>query len=137
MFLPISDAPNPKAIPFATWTLIALNVAVFLFVNVPLGAQRADVNDPEFREYVEFLSQQVGRPARPRPRSPSRPAPTTCSSSSTATARPPGTLTDLLFAMFLHGGLHAPVREHAVPVDLRGQRGAPPRARSRSSSGTW
>ena len=63
MFLPISDAPNPKGVPFATWTLIALNVAAFLLINVPLGAQRADVNDPEFREYMEFLSQRVGSQA--------------------------------------------------------------------------
>jgi membrane associated rhomboid family serine protease len=102
MFLPISDAPNPRGTPLATWTLIALNVALFVFVNLPLGAQRADVNDPEFQEYVEFLSQQVdGATLRQitqrtsaydlfvfthgyRPAEPS--------------------VTDLLFAMFLHGG---------------------------------
>lgn len=59
MFLPISDAPNPKGVPYATWTLIALNVAVYLVVNLPLGAQPADTNDPAFREYLEFLSQYV------------------------------------------------------------------------------
>jgi len=103
MFMPISDAPNPKGVPFATWTLIALNVAAFLLINVPLGAQRADVNDPEFREYVEFLSQQVGDRA-------------TLEQISQQTSaydlfvfkhgyRPArGSLTDLLFAMFLHGG---------------------------------
>ena len=52
MFLPIADAPNPKGASFATWTLIVLNVAAFLLINVPLGSQRADVNDPEFREFV-------------------------------------------------------------------------------------
>jgi membrane associated rhomboid family serine protease len=103
MFLPISDAPNPKGVPFATWTLLALNVAAFLLINVPLGAQRADVNDPEFREYVEFLSQQVGDRA-------------TLNEIARQTSaydlfvfkhgyRPAqGTLPDLLFAMFLHGG---------------------------------
>jgi hypothetical protein len=59
MFLPISDAPNPKGVPYATWTLIALNVAVYLVVNLPLGVQPADANDPAFREYLEFLSQYV------------------------------------------------------------------------------
>ena len=103
MFLPISDAPNPRGTPLATWTLIALNVALFVFVNLPLGGQGADVNDPEFGAYLELVSQQVGgatvsdiarqasaydlfvfkhgyRPAEP-------------------------SLTDLLFSMFLHGGL--------------------------------
>ena len=54
MFLPIADAPNPRGVAFATWTLIALNVAAFLLINVPLGQQRADASDPEFQEYVEF-----------------------------------------------------------------------------------
>jgi membrane associated rhomboid family serine protease len=103
MFLPIADAPNPKGVPFATWTLIALNVAAFLLINVPLGAQRADVNDPEFREYVEFLSQHAGGQAE-------------LSQVARQTSaydlfvfkhgyRPAkGSLADLLFAMFLHGG---------------------------------
>jgi membrane associated rhomboid family serine protease len=103
MFLPIADAPNPKGVSFATWTLIALNVAAFLLINVPLGSQRADVNDPEFREYMEFLSQRVGSQAE-------------LSQVARQTSaydlfvfkhgyRPAkGSLTDLLFAMFLHGG---------------------------------
>jgi hypothetical protein len=34
LFLPVGDAPNPKGIPFVTYVLIALNVAVFhLFVE--------------------------------------------------------------------------------------------------------
>ena len=103
MFLPIADAPNPKGVAFATWTLIALNVAAFLLINVPLGSQRADTSDPAFREYVEFLAQRVGSQAELnqvarqvsaydlfvfkhgyRPAQPS--------------------VTDLLLAMFLHGG---------------------------------
>ncbi len=103
MFLPIADAPNPKGVAFATWTLIALNVAAFLLINVPLGSQPADTNDPAFREYVEFLAQRVGSQAELnqvarqvsaydlfvfkhgyRPAQPS--------------------VTDLLLAMFLHGG---------------------------------
>ena len=59
MFLPISDAPNPRGTPLATWTILGLNILLFVFVNVPLGAQRADTADPEFQEYIEFLSQQV------------------------------------------------------------------------------
>ena len=56
MFLPIGDAPNPKGTPFVTYALIAVNVAVFLLFNVPLGSQRADVNDPAFHEYVEVMT---------------------------------------------------------------------------------
>ena len=103
MFLPIGDAPNPKGVPFVTYALITANVAVFLFVNVPLGSRRADVSDPAFREYVEVVSREIGdqvpvsqivsqtsaydlfsfehgyRPARPQ-------------------------ILDLLTCMFLHGG---------------------------------
>ena len=104
MFLPISDAPNPKGVPYATWTLIALNVAVYLVVNLPLGVQPADANDPAFREYLEFLSQYVSSRAELaqaaravsaydlfvfehgyRPAEPS--------------------LADLVASMFMHGGL--------------------------------
>lgn len=60
MFLPIGDAPNPKGTPFVTYALIAANVVAFLMLNVPLGSQRADVNSPEFREYVEVMSRELG-----------------------------------------------------------------------------
>jgi membrane associated rhomboid family serine protease len=60
MFLPIGDAPNAKGVPFVTYALVAANIAVFVFVTLPLGAQRADVDDPAFREYVEVLSREVG-----------------------------------------------------------------------------
>jgi membrane associated rhomboid family serine protease len=59
MFLPVGDAPNPKGIPFVTYALIALNVAAFLLINVPLGSRQADVNDPAFREYVEVMAREL------------------------------------------------------------------------------
>lgn len=59
MFLPIGDAPSPKGIPFATYALIAANVAAFLLLNVPLGSQRADTSDPAFREYVEVMTREL------------------------------------------------------------------------------
>jgi len=103
MFLPISDAPNPKGVPFATWTLIALNVVAFILITVPLGSKGADATDPEFREFVQFMSQRVASQAEldQLARQTSaydlfvfkhgyRPA--------------KGSITDLLFAMFLHGG---------------------------------
>jgi membrane associated rhomboid family serine protease len=60
MFLPIGDAPNPKGTPFVTYALIAANVAAFLLFNIPLGAQRADVRDPEFHEYVQVMARELG-----------------------------------------------------------------------------
>jgi membrane associated rhomboid family serine protease len=104
MLIPISDAPNPRGAAIATWALIAANIAIFIFVNLPLGLQPADMDDPAMAEYLEFLSRFVGsrdelrsvvsrvsaydlfvfkygfRPAQP-------------------------SVLDLLFSMFLHGGL--------------------------------
>jgi membrane associated rhomboid family serine protease len=59
LFLPIGDAPNPKGTPFVTYALVAINVAVFLTFNVPLGSRRADVNDPAFGEYVEVMTREL------------------------------------------------------------------------------
>ena len=59
MFLPISDAPNPKGRPYATIALIALNVLAFVLINLPLATQPPNPEDPAFTEYVEFLSQLV------------------------------------------------------------------------------
>jgi len=104
MFFPLSDSPNPRGIPIATLAIIAVNIGIFVFVNLPLGTQPADVNDPAMAEYLDFLSELVGSPAELqqatrqvsaydlfvfkhgfRPAQPS--------------------LVDLLFSMFLHGGL--------------------------------
>jgi membrane associated rhomboid family serine protease len=60
VFLPIGDAPNPRGVPWVTYGLIAANVAVFILVSVPLGMQRADINDPAFREYVEVMGRAMG-----------------------------------------------------------------------------
>jgi membrane associated rhomboid family serine protease len=103
MFLPISDAPNPRGTPLATWTLIALNVGLFIFVNVPLGAQRADVNDPAFREYVEFLSQQVDGATLRQVAQQASAYDVFVFKHGYRPAEP--AVTDLLFSMFLHGGL--------------------------------
>ncbi len=59
MFLPVSDAPNPKGTPVVTWAIIAVNVAIFLLVNLPLGTRPPDTTDPAFQEYLQFLSQFV------------------------------------------------------------------------------
>jgi membrane associated rhomboid family serine protease len=59
MFIPVGDTPNPKGIPFVTYTLIAANVAVYLFLTLPLGSRPADRRDPAFREYVEVISHEL------------------------------------------------------------------------------
>ncbi len=59
MFIPVGDAPNPRGIPFVTYTLIAVNVAVYLFVNLPLDSRPADRSDPAFREYVQVMSREL------------------------------------------------------------------------------
>jgi membrane associated rhomboid family serine protease len=104
MFLPISDAPNPKGTPFATWALIAANVAIYVLVSLPLGTQPADTGDPAFVEYLEFLAQFVS----------SRQELTQAASQVSAYDlfvfkhgfRPAApSVVDLLFSIFLHGGL--------------------------------
>ena len=59
MFIPVGDAPNPKGIPFVTYALIAVNVAVYLLVNLPLDARPADTRSPAFREYVQVMSREL------------------------------------------------------------------------------
>jgi membrane associated rhomboid family serine protease len=55
MILPLSDAPNPRGTPVVTWTLIVLNVAVYLVITVPLGARGPDPRDPAFEQYVNAV----------------------------------------------------------------------------------
>ena len=63
MFLPVGDTPNPEDyIPWGTWLLIGINIAVYLFVTYPLGHQPVTPYDPGLREYLRFLSPHL--PAR-------------------------------------------------------------------------
>jgi membrane associated rhomboid family serine protease len=57
--VPIGDAPNPRGVPVVTYTLIAINVAVYLFITLPLGAQRPTSNDPVLQEYLRAMSEAV------------------------------------------------------------------------------
>jgi membrane associated rhomboid family serine protease len=104
MFFPIADSPNPKGTPYATWAIIAINVAIFVLVSLPLGTQPADTSDPAFAEYLEFLSQLVGS------RQELRQAASQVSAYDLFVFehgyRPAApSLLDLLFSIFLHGGL--------------------------------
>jgi membrane associated rhomboid family serine protease len=55
MFLPLGDSPNPPGRPFVTWALIALNVAVYVWM-LPLSFQPADPNDPAFGAYLQAIA---------------------------------------------------------------------------------
>ena len=60
MFLPLGDEPNPRGVPIATYTLIGINVAIYLLVTLPMGALRPDLDDPVLAEYVQALMAQLG-----------------------------------------------------------------------------
>jgi membrane associated rhomboid family serine protease len=55
MFLPIGDTPNPGGRPLANYLLIGVNIAVFLFVSLPLTLQRPDLADPLLHEYLRAM----------------------------------------------------------------------------------
>ncbi len=104
MFIPVGDAPNSKGTPFVTYAIIAVNVAVFLLFNVPLGTRPADVGDPAFREYVEAMSREL--PDRVDVRQLVDHASAYDLFSFEHGYRPAAPqVSDLLSCMFLHGGL--------------------------------
>jgi rhomboid family protein len=57
--VPIGDAPNPRGVPVVTYTLIAINIAVYVLITLPLGAQRPASNDPALQEYLRTMSEAV------------------------------------------------------------------------------
>ena len=59
MFLPLGDEPNPRGLPVVTYTLIGINVAVFLFVTLPLSGVRPAPDDPVLWEYLTALGPQL------------------------------------------------------------------------------
>jgi rhomboid family protein len=58
--LPIGDAPNPRGTPVATYLLIAINVAVFVLITLPLSATHPAANDPLLAAYLRAVSHAVG-----------------------------------------------------------------------------
>ena len=59
MILPLGDAPNPRGVPVVNYALIAINVAVYVLVSLPLSVAAPDPADPLLRTYVEFLLEQT------------------------------------------------------------------------------
>lgn len=60
MLLPLGDAPNPRGVAIVTYLLIAANVAVYLLVTLPLGAQAASPLDPATIDYLRTIAPRVG-----------------------------------------------------------------------------
>lgn len=58
MLLPIADAPNAASTPWVTWSLIALNVAIYLAVTMPLGLSPPTPDDPLLAEYLRAIGVQ-------------------------------------------------------------------------------
>jgi membrane associated rhomboid family serine protease len=59
MFLPVGDQPNPRGTPVANYAILAANVAIYLFLSLPLSLQPADPGDPRLAEYVEIIRQNL------------------------------------------------------------------------------
>jgi membrane associated rhomboid family serine protease len=59
MIIPISDYPNARGLPWMTLALIAANVAVFLFVTMPLSTQRPNPNDPLLLDYLRAIKESL------------------------------------------------------------------------------
>jgi len=103
MIFPIGDTPNPRNYtPWVTWTLMAINIGVFLFITLPLAWVGADSTDPRVVEWLGLLGPGSGFTA------------TTFAAQLSAwdlfvfehgfRASDPASL-DLLTAMFMHAGL--------------------------------
>lgn len=97
--LPIGDFPNPPRTQWVTRVLIGINVAVFLFISMPLSRPltQADLQDADVRAAVAEMTQVYGVPVQQMSRydvftwqwgyQPGRPS-----------------ILALFFCMFLHGG---------------------------------
>ena len=59
MFIPLGDEPNPKGVPLITYSLIAINVAVYALISFPLSIVKPDLNDPLLFEYVNVLTSRL------------------------------------------------------------------------------
>jgi membrane associated rhomboid family serine protease len=105
MFIPIGDTPNPRNYtPWMTYGLMLANVAVYLFVSLPLSGRPPDPNNPLLQEYLRFLA-----PSLP-PGTSLRQVVAQLSAYDLFTfahGYKPGApeVSDLLFSLFLHGGL--------------------------------
>ncbi|MFQ5668154.1 MAG: rhomboid family intramembrane serine protease [Candidatus Binatia bacterium] len=60
MIIPLGDAPNPpRNVPLVTYALLAANVAVYVFVTLPLSMTPVDPRDPALAEYVRVIAKNL------------------------------------------------------------------------------
>jgi membrane associated rhomboid family serine protease len=60
MFLPIGDTPNPRDYtPWMNWLIIALNIAVYILITLPLSRQGVSPDDPMLGEYLRAIATQL------------------------------------------------------------------------------
>ena len=55
MIFPLADTPNPPGRAYVNWTLIALNVVVYLLVSLPAMFGKVDLQDPLLLEYLRVV----------------------------------------------------------------------------------
>jgi len=103
MILPIGDAPNTPGGNPVTSLLIAINVAVYVFLSLPLEGRRPDPRTPAFAEYVKVMTQATG--GRVDPWALAEQASSYDLFVFEHGYRPAAArVTDLFVSMFLHGG---------------------------------
>ncbi len=60
MFLPIGDSPNPPHYrAWVTWGLMAVNIAVYLGLTLPLSLQAVTLDTPMLQDYLRHLAPQA------------------------------------------------------------------------------
>jgi membrane associated rhomboid family serine protease len=59
VILPLGDSPNPRGVPVVTYALLLANVAVYVFVTIPLSLAPVDPGDPLFHEYARVIARSV------------------------------------------------------------------------------
>ena len=66
MILPLGDEPNPPGVPLATYALILVNCAVYVFLTLPLSVVRPDPADPLVQEYLSAMFEVMSLPPSER-----------------------------------------------------------------------
>lgn len=51
MFIPYGDTNNASTRPYATWSLLAINIGLFFFVALPLSGMEVSIDNPVLSEY--------------------------------------------------------------------------------------
>lgn len=57
MFIPVGDTPNPRNYtPWVNWSLIGINVAIYLLISLPFSSKGVNVEDPLLKEYINHIA---------------------------------------------------------------------------------